>query len=82
MPPTTLKLFADMPKNWKSNCPVKANTRIVTKEMIEAFLAVIVLCVSVRLAVIDMNTGMVPNGLIRVNKEVKLNRANDKISVM
>lgn len=55
---------------------------MVAKEIIEAFFAVMVLCESVRLAVIDMNTGIVPSGLIRVNKEVKLNRANDKVSVM
>jgi hypothetical protein len=82
MPPTIRRLLTEMPKKLKSNCPEMANAIITIAEIMDAFLAIWVLCWSVKSAVMVINTGIVPNGFMRVKKEVKHKRPNAMVSFM
>lgn len=75
-PPTILKLLTDIPKNSNNSCPEKANAKIVANATIVAFLAVCLRLLLLKVEVIDIKIGIVPKGLIRVKKEVKMSNAN------
>jgi hypothetical protein len=81
-PPTTRKLSTEIPKNLNNNCPVNANAIMVKNDTIEAFLAVLFRSSTVKSAVIDINTGMVPNGFINVKNEVMQRSAKEIVSDM
>ena len=81
-PPTTLKLFTEIPKKLNRSCPVKAKATIVISDTIEAFFAVLFLSTTDRSAVIDINTGIVPNGFIKVKSEVIHKSPNEIVSVI
>jgi hypothetical protein len=81
-PPTILKLFTEIPKKSKINCPAKAKAIVVNRETMEAFLAVAFLASTDKLEVIAIKTGIVPNGFIRVNNEVKQSNPNEIVSVI
>ena len=71
-----------MPKNLNKSCPVKAKAIIVIKAATEDFLAVLFLSLTDNSEVMDIKTGIVPRGLISVNKEVKHKSAKDTVSVI
>jgi|TARA_R110002124_G_scaffold67937_11_gene184262 hypothetical protein len=73
-PPTILKLFTEIPKNLNSNCPERAKQMIMMKETKDAFLAVNLRSRSDKSVVMVKKIGIVPNGLIRVKKEVRHKR--------
>jgi hypothetical protein len=79
-PPTTLKLFTEIPKKSNINCPANAKAIVVSRETIEAFLAVAFLASTDKLEVIAIKTGIVPNGFISVNNEVKQSKPNEIVS--
>ena len=68
----------DIPKNLKRNCPEKVKARRVINEMMVARLTMCCRSSSDIPLVIVKNTGMVPNGLVNVKKEVKHSNAYGK----
>ena len=75
-PAAIRKPLVDIPKNLNKNCPEKVKARSVIKEMIVARFHNMTPFFIIHSFSHSQNTGMVPNGLVNVKKEVKHSNAN------
>lgn len=81
MPAAILNPLVDIPKNLKRNCPASVKATRVMKDMIVALRTILDLSTSSMPEVMVRKTGMVPNGFVRVKKDVRQINAKGSTAV-